>query len=479
MSSSAVYDSPGKPLDVAQQLISEKYDRDGIPTLRWWRANWYAWNGSRWASLDEDSLRSWIYNDLGPAQFYTADGQVKDWAPDRVKVSKVIDAMKAVCRLDRDVEPHSWIDDGEHPPAEEIVALENGLLHTPTRQLLPPTPMMFNMVASPFAYGQEATSPEWDAFMSSIWLDDTEAIEALQDWFGYVLSGRTDLQKMLLLIGPPRAGKGVIGRTLTALAGPANVAGPTLASLGQNFGLFPLIGKSLALVSDARLRSDSQVVVERLLTISGEDIMNIDRKNIDPWVGKLSARFMLMTNELPRLGDVSQALSKRFVTVSLTRSFDGNEDSGLGKRLLQELPGIFNWALDGLDRLTERGHFVSPLSSLSNDDLLAELSSPVSVFLGEETVPSPGSDLLTDDLYTRYRNWCEGNGHNPTAKVGFMRDVLAALPGFKSKVKNHNGKSKKFVPGLAFRPSPAEVVRAHSKQGLVGNGACAPSYDTP
>jgi hypothetical protein len=67
--------------------------------------------------------------------------------------------------------------------------------------------------------------------------------------------------------------KGVpIGRVLRELVGVANCSGPTLASLGGNFGLWPLLGKTLAIVSDARLsgRGDTAVVVERLLSVSGE-----------------------------------------------------------------------------------------------------------------------------------------------------------------------------------------------------------------
>ena len=78
---------------------------------------------------------------------------------------------------------------------------------------------------------------------------------------------------MFLFVGPKRAGKGTIGRVLTGLLGAHNVAAPTLAGLSTNFGLSPLIGKPLGLVSDARLsgRPDSNIVVERLLSVSGED----------------------------------------------------------------------------------------------------------------------------------------------------------------------------------------------------------------
>ena len=110
---------------------------------------------------------------------------------------------------------------------------------------------------------------------------------------------------------PRRSGKGTIARVLRSLLGPANVCGPTLASLAVNFGLWPLVGKSLAIVSDARLggSTDSQVVVERLLSISGEDALTIDRKNLEPITVKLPTRLMIFSNELPRLGDSSGALA--------------------------------------------------------------------------------------------------------------------------------------------------------------------------
>lgn len=84
---------------------------------------------------------------------------------------------------------------------------------------------------------------------------------------------------MLLLVGPRRSGKGTIGRILTGLIGAANVVGPTTSSLAGPFGLQPLIGKSLAIVSDARFAGEHVgTVVERLLCISGEDRLTIDRK---------------------------------------------------------------------------------------------------------------------------------------------------------------------------------------------------------
>ena len=100
---------------------------------------------------------------------------------------------------------------------------------------------------------------------------------------------------------------------------------------GTNFGLAPLIGKRLAIISDARLsgRADQHAIAERLLSITGEDALTIDRKYAPAWTGRLHTRFLILSNELPRLADASGALAGRFILLSLTESFYGREDQGL------------------------------------------------------------------------------------------------------------------------------------------------------
>jgi hypothetical protein len=80
-------------------------------------------------------------------------------------------------------------------------------------------------------------------------------------------------------LGPTRSGKGTIGRMLTALISNGHVTGPTLASVGTNFGHRSLLGKPLAIISDARLGNNpTNIVVEQLLSITGEDMLTVDRK---------------------------------------------------------------------------------------------------------------------------------------------------------------------------------------------------------
>jgi putative DNA primase/helicase len=177
-----------------------------------------------------------------------------------------------------------------------------------------------------------------------------------------------------------------------------------LSSLTGDFGLAPLLGKTLAVVSDARLNGKgAHVVVERLLSISGEDTLTVNRKYRDQWTGKLPCRLMLCSNELPQLGDASMAIAGRFVPLLLSRSWYGEEDLELEDRLRTELPGILNWALDGLEQLTRRGRFTRPDAADDTIQTLQDLASPVAAFVRDLCIKGPDESVPVDDLYKQAR----------------------------------------------------------------------------
>jgi putative DNA primase/helicase len=263
------------------------------------------------------------------------------------------------------------------------------------------------------------------------------------------------LHKILLLVGPTRAGKGVIARVLGALVGRDNVAGPTLSSLKGDFGLAPLIGKSLAVVSDARLNGQGgNVVVERLLSVSGEDTLTVNRKYKDQWTGKLPSRFMVCSNELPELGDASAAIAGRFVALLLSRSWLGREDRELEPALHVELPGILNWSLDGLERLERQGQFTRPASTDETIVALRDLASPVAAFVRDCCVQDPEYRVPVDELYSAWKAWAEANGHTKSTKQVFGRNLRAALPRV-SVTQPRDGKSRhRSYVGVALKDAP-------------------------
>lgn len=429
---------PGEPMAVARVIAADLHTTDsGDLALRHWRGGWMRWQGSHWVEDEHRAVRAELYEFTEYAEWLKTDGQgnksVEPWGPTRYKVADLAEALGAVLYLPEGTAQPGWIG-WTNVPDGVVVSCANGLLHVASRTLHEHTPRWFNVTSVPFDYDPEATPPtRWLAFLDDLFGDDSDSIALLQEYCGYVLSGRLDLQKILLVVGPTRGGKGVIARLLGKLVGPANVAGPTLNSLGGEFGLAPLLGKPLAVISDARLdgRGHNSVIVERLLSISGEDTLTVNIKYAEQRTGKLPTRLLLLSNELPHFGDASAAITGRFVILQLTESWLGREDLDLELELEAELPAILNWTLDGLERLDERGRFTRPAYHDTIVETLAELASPVGAFIRARCELSPLLSIPAADLYAAYKTWCEDNGHKPVSVQLFGRNLRAVVPTLK------------------------------------------------
>ena len=417
-----------------------------------------------YGELDEAAVRAALYLFLEDAQRWTeSKGQqprtLEAFKPTKGKVDNVLDALRAVCNLPASCAPPCWLQDDPGLDPFEVVACHNGLLHIPTRELLPPTPAFFTLHGLDFAVDPHAPPPvHWLRFLDDLWPADQASRDTLQEWIGYCLTPRTHLQKICLLVGPKRSGKSTIGRVMRRLLGERHVSGPTLANISEQFGLSILVGKSVAIIADARIsgRTDTAVLTERLLSISGEDTLSIPRKFLPDWNGKLTTRFLLMTNELPRIEDASGALASRFLVLTLHESFYGREDHGLFERFLPELPGILNWALEGWDRLYARGRFVQPPSAAALVQEFEDLGSPIGAFVRERCEVGPAYDVPKDRLFQAWKTWCAENGReHPGTVQTFGRNLRAVLPGLGESQPRVLGARVRYYEGIRLRDGDA------------------------
>ena len=459
--------SGAAPLRSAQRFIGRLHTSAAVRTLHHQNGMFYAWRGSHYIEQQTEEMRAALYRFLEPAKQLDDQGEAVDFNPTKNKVANILEATAAEAQLPLSTRPPAWLDGTATPKARDLIACTNGLLDLSSNVVRPHTPTFFTLNALDFDYQPDAPEPKaWLNFLTQLWPEDPSAIRALQEMCGLCLTGETRYQKAFLIVGPKRSGKGTIARVLSQLLGAANVCGPTLSGLGTNFGLAPLIGKRLAIISDARLggKADQQVIVERLLAITGEDGLTIDRKFRDGWTGKLDVRFLILTNELPRLTDSSGALASRFVILTMTQSFYGKEDMALGDKLAQELPGILLWAIEGWRRLTARGHFMSPASSVEAHRDLEDLGSPIGAFLRDRCTLGAGHGVRTDVLYDAWCAWCRVQGREHTGnKQTFGRDMSAAVAGLKvAQPRGDDGSRVRYYEGIGLVPEP-ELARSGTR----------------
>lgn len=432
---------PGHPHQIARRFLLLNYRTEDIDTLRYRMGSFFTYREAAgcYEEREQDAVRAELYRFLAASWMVTVDGkgepQLVPFQATKRIVDNVIDALRAEVYVEHP--SPSWVRE-DYPGTDPLdyIATPAGLLWLPGRLLLPPTPGFFTTTAIEFPYDEAAPAPTtWLKFLATLWPKDQESIDTLQEWFGYLLTARTDQQKILMAVGPTRSGKGVIARTAKKVVGAANTCAPTLASLAKDFGLQNLIGKSVALTGDARIggRTDTTVIAERLLSIAGEDPQSIPRKYLADWNGHLRTRFVISTNELPVVLDQSGAFASRFIVLALTESFLGREDHTLESRIEPELPGILNWALDGLERLQTRGRFLQPASALELIEALNDLASPIKAFVRDCCDVGPKYEATPKDLFGAWEHWCESSGREHAGSLQvFGRNLAAAVPGLKT-----------------------------------------------
>jgi P4 family phage/plasmid primase-like protien len=416
----------------ARTFLDNYYSSEEGYKLVHYADDFFIYAGTHYEVIEEATIRSKVYAFLEKCKKAGKQGALVPFNPSPATVSGAIDAIKSIVHLPNhpNTKPPIWLEDYSHakPAASKLVSLKNGIFHLEDSILIPHSLGFFTQNSLPFEYNQTATSPTWDAFLRSVWGDDQESIDTLQEMFGYILSGDTRQQKFFNIIGPRRSGKGTINKVLVALLGQHNTVAPELGELCDTFGLQPWLGKLLASFTDARApERNRSAVVSQLLRIVGGDTITVNRKNKEAWNGYLPTRLVIYSNEVLQLTENSNALTGRMIVLKMSKSFFNKEDTDLSHKLEQELGGIFNWAMEGLKRRIARGgHFIQPHSGKEYLDLMAELGNPIGSFSEDALEFSPDYMVSKEEVFACYKHWALKKSMPPGTEQAFKRRFLAA-----------------------------------------------------
>jgi P4 family phage/plasmid primase-like protien len=294
------------------------------------------------------------------------------------------------------------------------------------------TPQHHVTRALPFDY-DAVPAPEsfrhWKAFLTSCWGSsgpnggpDVESISLLHQMIGYLLSGSNAHQKIFLLLGPPRCGKGTICKLLMRMFGP-DAGAFKLAALDNGFALQGMLGKSVCIDGDVRrsraVGRDEGKIVERLLGISAGDAQTIERKNLTALHLVLPTRLVIASNPPFGVRDVGSALASRIVTLPFSVSHLGVEDTDLEEKLVSELPAIVALAMQAVRTLRERGKFLEPSTAAEMREEIERGQNPLREFFEEWCVFGPESTTGCGELYRAMRQWAEENGNSAPSAQSF------------------------------------------------------------
>lgn len=456
---------PDDPVRLAMENM-EAYRASGRD-IRFYRGNWYTYKGTHWEQRTDSYIKARLLGFIEHRFKEHCEAESQEYwekvkkgkegdskPPEKRKVSSglvrnVAEATQTLCLVPDQVEFETLL---ESRARRNFWPIANGLLDLdrfpadPAAALHPHSPDWFSPFCHEYRYDLEAECPQWLQFLASVFHDegsgdvDQESIETLQRWFGYCLMPHIRLQKMLILDGVSRSGKGVIARVLKRLIGERYTASPKLRDFAGDFGLQPLLGKRLAVIGDAKLdryRHDTEAILETLLGVIGEDSLDVNIKRKDAATScKLGVKFMLLCNGIPTMNDPAMAIVNRVVVLKFKRSFVGAEDTELTEKLYHEIDGIFLWALMGLHHMTHDFRLPQPQTGEEAVESFRKAVSPIRGFVDEcchlrspSDPECPAYICDRDEFYMAWQGYCEEIGRDrPGTRAALIRQLTNAYP---------------------------------------------------
>lgn len=392
------------------------------PDICWSREDWHRYKNGVWTPVKEDEVEAQVIR------------VIEDHRDEGVDATGSV--LSSVLRITR---PIVFVDSTLWDANPDVLVLQNGTLEIGTRTLRDHRPEDYVTSALPFDYDPDAVAP---VFQKVIQNAIPECHDFLQEFAGYSLTTDTSMETALWLKGPIGSGKSTVIEGITAMLGDrSGVLG--LAEIeNDNFALAEIPGKTL-LTSTEQPASymKSQHIINAL--ISGE-MLRINRKFKPTEMLRPVAKIIWAMNDLPRVSSANAGIFRRVVLMPFPK-LSQTAVPAVKEAVKGEGAGILNWSLEGLSRLTERGHF-NPPDVMRRATAAWEHSNDLPAqFVEEQCATDASFEVSARTLYSAYKEWALDGGHTPQS-ISRMKDEWERL-GFRYQ----RTKKGRFWAGVTLR----------------------------
>lgn len=311
-----------------------------------------------------------------------------------------------------------------------LINFQNGTLEIEGQRLKlrPQRPADFLKYQLPYGYDPGASCPQFMRYLNRVLPDET-AQSVLSEFVGNSLAPHLNLQKALVLQGNGCNGKSVFCDIVTAALGRDNVSAYTMESLTKQDS------RSRAQLENKLLNYSGEnsikLGVEAFKTLVRGEPIEARRLYQESYTIEHYARLMFNCNLLPRDIEQSEGFFRSFLIIPFREHIsEAEKDPQLASKIIaDELPGVFNWLLEGLKRILKARKYTECEAARIELDNYRKESNSVLMFIEDSVLtpaPSTKQKIMLSELYSRYSAFCLDSGFFRQNKNTFSKSLRAA-----------------------------------------------------
>jgi putative DNA primase/helicase len=368
----------------------------------------YLYNGYYWTEIDKESFQSFLGN---------------------ISLKMGVDKFRGKIHTFKDELFKQFMADAYLPKPKSnkknvLINLQNGTFEiTPKkRELRDFNRNDFLTHQLPFEYEPKATAPLFQKYLDEV-LPDKDKQKVFAEFCGYIFIKPSvlKLEKMLILYGTGANGKSVFFEILNALLGTENFTSYSLQELTNDNGYYRAkIGSKLVnYASEINGKLETDVFKQMA---SGEPI-SVRLPHCEPFILYEYAKLIFNCNDLPKDVEHTNAFFRRFLIIGFDVTIpEDKQDKQLPQKIISnELSGVFNWILKGLERVLSQKNF-SKCEAIENSRSDYEKQSDSVKMFVDELEYNTSTDYTTiSELYSQYKRFCIEDGFHNVNKSNFMK----------------------------------------------------------
>jgi len=304
-----------------------------------------------------------------------------------------------------------------------LMNFENGLYDLLTDRLIPHAPNILSTIRLGGNYNPDALCPVFLKYLGEV-LAKSEHIIA-QEIMGYMLVAITKAQKSFFIIGKEHSGKSTFLYIVQdLLLRHDNCSNLAWQELDEKFATVQLYNKLANIFADLPAKNIQETGTFKAIT--GEDYISAQHKFKEYFSFKAFCKLIFSGEKLPNnYVDRGGGFYRRLLILTFDHQIPFEQKDGhLREKLAMETDGIIAGAMIGLKRLMANDwQFTETDSTRAALNAYKAENSNVIAFVEECCVVEPDGEIIRDELFRTYGEWCSTNGTKACGQRRFYGEI--------------------------------------------------------
>lgn len=410
-------------LEMARNFIKIQplyYDKSSI---------WWGWSdeGSCWQMIDEIDILILL--------------QKKNIKKDDFPVLKkenIINSLKIIAREEMP---------GEMPV--NLLQFKGDIVDINTGEITRATPKLFCTNPIPWNIGDDENTPIIDKMITE-WVGE-KYLQSVYEIIAYCCYRNYPIHLCFAFVGSGRNGKSSLQKLIHTFVGMNNICSldfDRLTNPNNRFETSKAYKKLIASISETNFGSiDNSTQFKK---ITGQDPMDYEFKNKNPFTDMNYAKVLINSNGLPTTEDQSEGFYRRWFILDFANNFPE------GKEITETIPkkeyeNLARKIIRILPKLLEKGTFTNQGTIEERRLKYLEASNPLTIFLKQHCIVAFDKKSRYNELYNNYVRWLLQKKKRIVKRKEFKNSL--EQEGFVVDRTWYNNENGMFVYGIDIKPT--------------------------